>query len=119
MIQVQVGRPIPLTLQVFDGREDLKVSVIIMDRFGKEFFRQPMPHIKNGFYASFEIEMPDQEVLIAQYLTSAPEDYEMVQDVFIGVPAPVQPEKIMVGEVVETSRMTDIILGEVVDEKEI
>jgi len=120
MIEVVVGKPIPLTLQVFDGKTDLKVTTILSDKFSSEYMRVNMKHIMRGFYGNFEIEMPDTDILIAQYETSAPDVYELAQDVFKSVPKSVPLEKIIVGEVVYKGLWDEdkIIIGEAHVEKE-
>ena len=120
MIPVVVGAKIPLTLQVFDGNQGLKVEAVLTDNHGKEFSRVGLSHISMGLYANFEIEMPDADVLIAQYTTDKPDDYELVQDVFKSVPKPIPAELVLVGEVVSKSQWDDekIIIGEAYVEKE-
>lgn len=120
MIEVQVGQTIPLTLQVYDGNDSLKVTATLLDKFGKEFFRSSLNHVRSGLYASFEIEMPDVDILVAQYETNEPENYELAQDIFKSIPKPMPIEKSLVGEVVSKGLWDDekIIIGEAYAEEE-
>lgn len=120
MIEVVVGRKIPLTLQVYDGNPSLKVVSNLFDKFGKEYFSAELLHIKNGLYGNFEIDMPDQDLIIAQYQTDKPDDYELAQDVFKSIPKSIPEAKIMVGEVVSKGLWDDenIIIGEAYVDKE-
>ena len=112
MIEVQVGSPIPLTLQVFDGKEGLKVSAVLMDLHGKEFSRVSMNDHGNGLYIDLSVSMPDVDMLVAQYFANS-EDYEVAQDIFKAIPKPMSPEKMLVGEVVAKGSWDDSIIGEV------
>jgi CxxC motif-containing protein len=120
MIEVVVGRKIPLTLQVYDGNASLKVVSNLFDKFGKEYLSAELLHIKNGLYVNFEIDMPDQDLIIAQYQTDKPDDYELAQDVFKSIPKSIPEAKIMVGEVVSKGLWDDenIIIGEAYVDKE-
>ena len=101
MIDVKVGSKIPLILQVHDGNPNLSVDAVLIDTFGNEFMRAKMNPVAGGLYINNEIEMPDIQMLIAQYHTDKPEDYEIAQDVFKAIPKPNAPEKMIVGEVID------------------
>lgn len=120
MIEVVVGEKIPLNLQVFDGNPDLKVTATLLDKHGKEFFRSDLSHLSNGLYANFELDMPDLDLLIAQYATNKQDDYELSQDIFKAIPKARPIEKIIVGEVVSEKLWDDeqVIIGEAHAEKE-
>lgn len=119
MIKIQEGQTIPLTLQVYSGADDLKVTCLFMDSNGKEIFRTPLGHLANGFYSNFDYKMPMAGIYVAQYLTDKPEDYEIVQDIFQSVPKPSPPEIMILGEVVSVAQWTqDYIIGEVDDVEE-
>ncbi len=112
MIDVKVGSKIPLILQVHDGNPNLDVEAILIDSFGKEFMRAKLGPVSGGLYINNEIEMPSIDILIAQYHTDKPEDYEVAQDVFKAIPKPNPPEKMIVGEVVDKALWDeDVIMG--------
>lgn len=114
MIDVMVGRRIPLNLQVHDGNASLKVSCILTDSFGKEFARADLPSFANGLYMNTDLEMPDVPLLVAQFFTDRPDDYEVAQEVFRSIPKPVIEEKPILGEVISVEQSSEIIIGEVV-----
>jgi len=119
MIDVLVGEKIPLILQVHDGNENLKVEATLFDGFGKEFMRVELTPIRGGLYSNYTVDMPEVPLLVAQYLTDKPDDYEVAQDVFKAIPKPKAPEKMIVGEVVDKGTWeSDVIIGEAyVDEE--
>lgn len=120
MIEVQVGQIIPLTLQVYDGNSDLMVTATLLDKYGKEYFKAKLNHLRSGLYGNFEIEMPELDLVVAQYETSKPQDYELAQDIFKAIPKPKPSEKFLVGEVVSNGKWDDedIIIGEAYVEEE-
>jgi len=68
-----------------------------------------------------EVEMPENDYLIAQYQTNKPMDYEIAQDVFKSIPKVQLPEKYILGEVIDTvalSKVDDLLIGEVQDVNE-
>jgi len=121
LIPVKVGEKIPLSLQVYDGNPDLSVKCNLLDTSGKLFFTVPLSHISNGLYLNSEVEMPENDYLIAQYQTNKPMDYEIAQDVFKSIPKVQLPEKYILGEVIDTvalSKVDDLLIGEVQDVNE-
>ena len=118
MIKVQVGQPIPLNLQLYDGKSDVKVMSIIVDSNKNEVFRADLSHVSNGLYLNMDFPMPEfVDFVIAQYFTDKPEEYAVVTDTFKAVPKPVPEEKIIVGEVISMEK-SDILFGEVVNDNE-
>jgi hypothetical protein len=120
MINVIEGQKIPLNLQVYDANPDLKVRAsLYID--GKLFMTQNLEHAFKGLYLDRSIEMPMCEMIIAQYETSSPLDYEIAQDVFQCIPK-VQPAEIyLLGEVINVIELTEddgILIGEVVNDNE-
>lgn len=116
MIPVQVGSKIPLTLQVYDGRQDLKVTAVLLDSIGKEYARVELESVSKGLYSNFAWVMPDVDFLIAQYHTDS-EDYELAQDIFKAVPKAQEPEKFLVGEVISKGQWQDeFIIGVVTND---
>jgi hypothetical protein len=120
VIDVVVGGKIPLNLQVFDGNPNLSVTAALIDKHGKEFFRVTLSHLSNGLYVNFDLEMPEVDLLIAQYETSKQDDYELSQDIFKAIPKARPIEKMIVGEVVSEKLWDDeqMIIGEAHAEKE-
>lgn len=120
MIDVLVGEKIPLILQVHDGNENLKVEATLFDGFGKEFMRVELTPIRGGLYSNYTVDMPEIPLLVAQYLTDKPADYEVVQDIFKAIPKPIKPAKMIIGEVIKKGLWDDeeIIIGEAHADKE-
>jgi hypothetical protein len=121
MIDVIVGQKIPLSLQVYDGNGLLKVECRLIMPTGSEFLRAKLDHVGGGLYLNTSIEMPDEKYLIGQFLTDKPDDYEIAQDVFQGIPKVQPEEKYILGEVIDTvelSEQDDVLIGEVIDDSE-
>ena len=119
MISIKVGEKIPLILQVRDGNQDLNPTAILIDQFNNEYMRVKLNHQVNGMYCNFQINMPDLDLLVAQYVCDHG-DYEVAQDIFKSVPKPIKTEKMIYGEVIQKGLWddTDIIFGEVTNEEE-
>lgn len=122
MIEVSVGKKIPLSLQVYDGNSQLEVNCVLIKNDGTIYFSDILTHSVDGLYLNNSIEMPDVDFLIAQYRTNKPLEYEIAQDIFQGIPKVQIPEKYILGEVIDTvelSEQDDFLIGEVqnVDEE--
>jgi hypothetical protein len=120
MINVIEGQKIPLNLQVYDGNENLKVQASLY--IGSELFMTVnLTHAHQGLYLDRSVDMPMCEMVIAQYKTNKPLEYEISQDVFQCIPK-VQPvEKYILGEVIDTvelSQQDEFLIGEVQDDSE-
>lgn len=116
-IKVTSGEPIPLTLQTYDGSEDVKVTAILSDAFGSEFARVTLDHQIHGLYSAKGPPMPPTGKVFAQYVTDKLERYAMDVDLFMPVPKVEKPEKILVGEVIAVEKLNEIIIGEVVSDE--
>lgn len=95
---VLYGDPIPLNLQVCDGRDDLEVFADIIGPDGKRYVSEiRLPHFSKGLYISTAIEMPPVPRVFAQYVIKKNGqilmDYEIVTEIFFGREKPEEPPK--------------------------
>jgi hypothetical protein len=113
MIEVVVGQPIPLTLQVYDGNSSLKVVANLYNEKGDRLFTQNLSSNTDGLYTDFSHEMPDTNFVVAQYITDKTDEYEIAQDIFKSIPRPIAKESYIIGEVFDKDTWDDSIIGEV------
>jgi hypothetical protein len=111
---ITFGSPVPLNLQVSDGRDDLTVYANIIKQSGESHSRVQLVHFSNGFYASNELKMPEVPLIFAQYVIEKNgqllTDYEIVTETFYGKP-PVAEEKWAIGFAVNEVFAEGFILG--------
>lgn len=92
-MKVVVGEPIPLNLQLYDGRDDMQPEVVLYSSEGERLGRRVLIHFGNGLYLDKSFLMPDTEEVVAQYEVKKDrrpvDDYEIVTETFYAV----QPEK--------------------------
>lgn len=119
-MNVTVGDPIPLILQLFDGKDNYKPVAILFDDSGDQIAEIPLVHFGRGLYLDKSIPMPEGvRLIIAQYhvrdLDGRPvDDYELVTDIFNAVQKQKAPEKRMIGQIVGESSLAGI--GRIFDE---
>lgn len=130
---IDVGDTVPLNLQLFDGREDLKVVATALNDSLQEIEQVELLHLKNGLYVNRSLLMPEVQYLIANYIVydgnKESEDYERSADVFYAcqkqqdIDAIVRPiieehmplkNDYMVGQVEELFEKGDFLEGKIV-----
>lgn len=118
---VEVGGTVPLSLQLFDGREDLTVMCAVLDPDLKQIAEVQLNHVKGGLYISRQVLMPDVSYLIAHYIVyegeNESQDYERASDVFYAVP----PAQDIAGQVNQMfdeyiPKKDDYLTGQIIDE---
>jgi hypothetical protein len=111
---ISFGDPLPLNLQVSDGRDDLEVYANIIAPSGAGLARVRLSHFQNGFYVSTSFPMPESPHVFAQYVIEKNgrplEEYEIVTETFYGK-APVEQIKWIVGWVVDETIAEGFIVG--------
>ena len=108
------GDPIPLNLQVSDGRDDLTVYANIIAASGAGLARVRLNHFQNGFYASTSYPMPEADRIFAQYVIEKNgqpvTEYEIVSEMFKGVPK-IESPKWIIGWAMDESFAEGFIIG--------
>jgi len=131
---IDVGDTVPLNLQLFDGREDLKVIATVLNDSLEEIEQVELLHLKNGLYINRSLLMPAVQYLIANYIVydgdKESEDYERSADVFYAfqkqqdIDAAVRPiieahmplkNDYMVGQVEHEFQKDDFIEGKIIN----
>lgn len=111
---VTFGDPIPLNLQVSDGRDDLEVYANIIAPSGAGLARVRLNHFQNGFYASTSYPMPESSHVFAQYVIEKNGqlvmEYEIVSETFNGKPA-VEQVKWVIGWAMDETFAEGFIVG--------
>lgn len=115
MINIEVGKSIPLVLQVFDKRSDLKVTAKLVDNFGIHIATKELTSFGDGLYMNQSIEMPDVKFIVAQYFVE-PDDYEVSSDQFFAIPKPSEPDKFIVGQVESRIKSNEYVIGVITNE---
>ena len=108
------GDPIPLNLQVSDGRDDLQIFANIIAPTGAGLARVKLNHFQNGFYASTSYPMPETDHVFAQYVIEKNgqplTEYEIVSEMFLGV-ARVELPKWIIGWAIDETFAEGFIVG--------
>lgn len=118
---VEVGGIVPLSLQLFDGRDDLKVVATVLDPDLRQVAEVELRHTANGLYITRQVLMPDVSYLIANYIVydgdEESEDYERASDVFYAMQQPVDTVAAMRPLFDEYSpKKDDYLTGQVIEE---
>lgn len=80
-MEIEVGSPVPLNLQLYDGAEKEKVIANLFTTLGELLGSFELSHQAGGLYISNEFLMPDIRLVIAQYIVDS-DKYEIVTDTF-------------------------------------
>lgn len=115
MILVEVGKRVPLVLQVFDKRDDLTVKAKIIDNLGIELANIKLISYGGGLYMNQTFPMPDVRFIVAQYEIDS-DDYEVTSDQFEAIPKPSEPEKLIVGQVEKRLKYNEYVTGVITNE---
>ena len=111
---VLFGDPIPLNLQVSDGRDDLQVFANIIAATGAGLARVRLNHFQGGFYASTSYPMPETDHIFAQYVIEKNgqplTDYEIVSEMFLGIPR-IEAPKWIIGWAMDETFAEGFIIG--------
>jgi len=132
---IDVGDTVPLNLQLYDGREDLKVIATVLSPNLETLEEVELLHLSNGMYVSRSVLMPDVSYLIANYVVydgdNESEEYERSSDVFYsnpkrddiaGIVKPMFEEHTptlndyMVGQITEVFSKDDFIEGKILND---
>jgi len=103
---VVVGSPIPLWLQLFDGRDDLQPKALIYSDKGERLSERVLTHFGGGLYLDKSFPMPSGvDHVYAQYLVQkdkrSVDDYELTTDFFYAVQPEKEEEKFSIGVITE------------------
>lgn len=116
------GATVPLALQLYDGREDLGVTCIVLDPDKAVVFEGRLLHVRGGLYESREFRMPDADFIIAQYVVMdgdlESQDYGRSSETFYRNPEPIDvsvPVKTEVRQLLEefTPKHDDFFHGKI------
>jgi len=87
MAQIEPGKVVPISAQLFDNNENAKVSVRVMIPDGTAVLDASLQSKQNGLYVFDGFLMPDEPFIICQYIVDGKslegEEYEIGQDVFL------------------------------------
>ncbi len=85
-MNIAAGTTVPLSLQLFDGREDMRVRAHVIDAAKQVVFDGELLSVGGGLYLTRELLMPETDWLLATYQvfdgTLESNDYERALDVF-------------------------------------
>lgn len=96
---IQVGDTVPLSLQLFDGKENMSVMAAVLDPDLNQLAEIQLQHVQGGLYISRQFIMPNVSYVIAHYVVydgeMESEEYERASDVFYSIP----PKADVAGEI--------------------
>jgi len=118
---IKTGQLIPISLQLFDGREDMNPIAKLFSDAGQIIAEFPLVHFGGGLYLDKSYPMPDDtKFIIAQYhvrKNGRPDDnYEITTDTFYAVQPEPKADKFALGRVIDEK--TEGIIGHVSNEIE-
>jgi hypothetical protein len=115
MTEIEVGKPIPLRVQLRDGRSGLKVVASLLDDVGKLLETARLFDAGAGLYFSNEIKMPDLPNVTAQIQVDGTDQngdpYSKGIETFISKPKVKAPEKTISGELTQRVKLHQVIEG--------
>lgn len=103
MTKIEIGKPLPLSLQVYDADESLEVTAVLITNTGGEVARVTLASAGAGLYLSDQALMPPCLFCVARYETNS-EKYEIVSDVFEAISPEPAKLKVSIGEIVARSK---------------
>ena len=112
--QALIGSKLPLSLTTVDGKSGLEVHASVVDCFGKSHGTVKLQDLGSGIYADRSLEMPDVPFVIVQYVINS-DEYEMPSERFDSIQK-ASEEKFIDGRVTKSTKTSEYISGEVMDE---
>jgi hypothetical protein len=103
-MNIMVGGPVPLLLQLFDGSEEQSCVVSVFSNNGELLFESSMKSLGNGLYQAIGFAMPNQAFVVAQYQVLGTLNYDMPMDVFyVDVTQDIGPKLSQTAELLQNS----------------